>query len=392
MKRVIQSPQGTPELSQRQLARTLLEVAASVIVPLIAMTIKDSKNQQIFNTFDQLMIGFAVYTVLTLTRLAWTNGQLLEIERDLERSKNLRRAIDKRLEELRDSYFTVLEKADYDKNFPAQYFTRVLDSLGDRLYSAATKEEVRVDELSFACTELVCNVIANRNDQILRLVYSLNNEQFAFDTWSRGYYKSLVGLAAGKKVREVRRLFIYDDDPQLSKAEFIRLFHFHLRAPRFSCRLISRADWLKLEKDLRIPDGGDDFGVWGDLLVYRAVAARPDHIEGVYSAQHRTVQQYTEFFDIGWRHGREPDPCDAATPMTLHELFEGTPPPAHLAAGEAAVWHPSQRLRRTPSVRATLNVPPPAELPSSTPAIPSKKPRRTTTIAPPPEEEHSTNG
>ncbi|MBO0783042.1 MAG: hypothetical protein J2P37_29860 [Ktedonobacteraceae bacterium] len=316
-------------------------------MPLLTGIISHKNGTPVFDVFQQIMLGFAVYTVMAVTRLSWSTAALVSIERRLESSRNLRRSIDRKLEEIRESYFAILERVDYDKNFPAQYFDRMISSLQDRLYNAATKEEVRVDELSFACTEIICTVVANRKNQTLRLVYPLSNKDFVFDTWSRGYYRTLVQLAATKQVAEVRRLFIYDSPEDLRQVNFKRLFDFHMRAPRFDCRLVSRADWVKLQRDLRIHEGADDFGVWGDLIVYRAVAAQPDHIEGIYSAQLRTVEQYKEFFDLGWRHGKTPDPCPDTVPMSLFELFEGTPPPAHLAPGEAAVWKQTSRFSRS---------------------------------------------
>ena len=306
-----------------------LSLAVAVIIPVAATPI--------MTPFQQIMLGIGTYIVILLTRIGLQMGVLQAVSSSQRKALMARGTATDRLYEIEHSYGNILTFREYEANYPAQFYYRRLSGFADDIYHSAAKQEIRSIDEPYEWTELLCKVVGQTPKSTLRLMFDLDNLQFLADSWNRGYYELQVRLAIDHGAR-VRRLFITRDHSQLLDPFAKRVLEFHTRAPGFECRTISAMSWGKLVNDLRIPDSTQDFGVWGDDIVYKSTAANFQRIEGIFCFQPRLVATYTKLFDLGWRQGTAPNPPHNTKPMTLWELFNGTKPPADVSKAEEALW------------------------------------------------------
>jgi hypothetical protein len=324
--------------------RSISAVVASILIPILTgVLITKPTGVPLLSGFEQFTLGVLTFLVIEVVGISWNIHKLVRIERLTRDVIEAREPIERTLENIRASYMKILERQGLEDNLFALYFARLFSGLDDKIYEAATKQELKVDEPVVAAKDLLFGICERGGIDLLRLVHPLDAEptNLTFKIWRMQYYRDITRLAASGRV-SVRRLFICSDDSQLENPTFSRLFDFHARNPGYDYRIINKADWDALVAAHDLPSSEEDFGVWGSAYTWVQTKYSQYALAGVYSSQRRNIEIYTDMFDAAWNLAKVPAPRPGEF-VTVYELFEGAPPPPHLISKENAAFGNQKR-------------------------------------------------
>lgn len=322
--------------TRRQLAgRIAVTVLVSIIIPLATGLLVDKNGNALLTPFEQFVLGALVFLTITSTTIGYEINRILEIRNREHEVAELHGTLETTLANIRASYLRITYAAASDVNLFAQYFERTLSIIADDIYHASTKGELRVDELTFGTTDLLLAIAGRKHYKMLRLVHCLDSRpnNFDFSTWARSYYQELTRLAAEEKV-VIQRLFVYGEESELNDPLARRLLAFHATNKGYDYRLIQRDDWEAIVRGLKLPEAHNEFGIWGDSLIYMAIRSSLQHMEGTYTAQARTIARFKEVFDAAWRLSSADQQYKTAPRITVDELFGRRQLPTGSSAAE----------------------------------------------------------
>ena len=305
-------------------ARVVGTILVSIIIPLFTGFAHNKDGSPLLSNAEQFAVGCFVFLAITVTTVSYDLAELRRLRKSEHDVWQIRNQADEWLQNIRSSYVTLLhEGGPSELNLFAQYFMRIFSAVADDINEAAAKHELRVDELTFGTTDLLIKIMANRGDQILRLVHALDARpnNFDFTTWSRSYYADLTSLAKSGKIKEIQRLFIYDSEEDLNDAFAQCLFAFHESNSGYDYRSLRRSDWSNLVRGLGLHEADCEIGIWGDMLTYTAIRSSAAGMQGVYSCLPRQINRLRELFDAGWRLADRPPMPPKIVPVTVTELF-----------------------------------------------------------------------
>lgn len=315
--------EGTVRISL--ITRIIGAVLVSIIIPLLTGFLHGKNGSPLFTSTEQLAVGFFVFLAITMTAVSYDLAELLRLRRSEHELWQIRNEADEWLSNIRASYVTLLnESGALGLNLFAQYFMRIFSAVADDINEAAAKHELRVDELTFGTTDLLIKIMANRGDQTLRLVHALDSRpnNFDFTTWARSYYSELTSLTKEKKIKEIRRLFIYSNEEELNDGFAQTLLAFHASNPGYDFRILNRSDWSQLGRGLGLHEADCEIGIWGEMLGYTCLRSSAVGLQGIYTCLPRQIGRLGELFDAGWRLGEKPAIRVNAGPVTVTDLFK----------------------------------------------------------------------
>jgi hypothetical protein len=306
----------------------------SVIVPLIlGYSIKDSAGVPVLDNYDQMVVGAMLFIIFTLAGITQKLTILARGADQRRRAFRIERNLDGRLNNIRDSYETLLKRREYQENLYAKLFDIAIADLENTIHRTATNHTMFVDHYTYKASQHTTDIIALRNRDILRFVHYFGDD-FLSTVQGQDFYKRISGMCCNGNV-QLRRLCVYTTDDQLIGPDATRLFDFHSRNKNHAARTINLATWTSMLEDADVREHGD-MGVWGEILCYRSPKHNAGNAEGVYSSDAQTIAQLRDAFDRAWEFG---DIASSATggPMTVHELVTGNPPPDSIRDRELAV-------------------------------------------------------
>jgi len=307
-------------------ARITITLLISIIIPLVSGLATNSQGVSVLNPFEQFMLGGLVFLAMTLTTVSHEISEILRLRQREHQLWEIRYPVDAMLSNMRTAFIKILGEGPLEENLFAQYFQRVLSQISDSIYQASTKQELRVDELTFGTTDLLLAIFERRACDTLRFIHALDSRpnNFDFSPWSRSYYRELTRLSALKKI-SIQRLFIFGSQSDLADPMAQKLFAFHATNEHHDFRIISRADWTAIVRGHNIPEGHAEFGVWGDILVYTALRSSAVHMEGSYISLPQAIARFREVFDAGWRLGTTLTDPSSGGHVSVDDLFKNDP-------------------------------------------------------------------
>jgi hypothetical protein len=329
-----QSDSGKPRLGL--VARVVGTVLVAIVIPLITGLAHNKNGSDLLTPIQQFAVGCFVFVAITATVISYDLTELRKLRESEYKVWYIRNQADEWLQNIRASFVTLLhESGEPTINLFAQYFMRIFSAVADDINEAAAKHELRVDELTFGTTDLLIKIMANRGNQTLRLVHALDARpnNFDFTTWARAYYAELTQLAAHKKITEIRRLFIYSSEDELTDEFTQCLLAFHSTNVGYDFRVLHRSDWAQMGRGLGLHEADCEIGIWGDLLGYTCLRSSTVGLQGIYTCLPRQIGRLSELFDAGWRMGERPSIQGRTAPVTVPELFKWGAMPSHTVIG-----------------------------------------------------------
>ena len=178
------------------------------------------------------------------------------------------------------------------------YCHRSLQSTVRLAQRAAQCGELEVHDHHFDSIEIVLAAFEGCPDRTYRCVWLIEDSVTLFDELWREYMRSLIPLSQkrskNQKVR-VRILFVYEDDAQLVRASVKTVLDFVSNEKGFECRLMPMQDYKSRLKDSRLDESYEDFGIYGDHLLFRTKSFEPNI--GVFSDDQVIIDAYRVMYD-----------------------------------------------------------------------------------------------
>ncbi len=289
----------------------------AVIIPLVLNTLLATKLSGV----DQFLIGVMIYVALTLTTQA---DHLRRLDASATAALDLwriRSDFDRRLNNIRESYYALTANPRVTPDFYSAYFARSLELYETTINDAVSNFDLRVDEKHLSTTDMLLACFQGRDGDTARFVHYFSDNGWLFDTWAKNYCVRLFRLIESGKLREVRRLFIYRDPGEQEWDQSKRLMEFHAANKGYDYRVIPEATYRQIVRDFHMREFFKDFGIYGEWYVYLTIAAVPEQIEGVFSSSERKVQDFIQLFDQCWNLAPVPPKADRG-PMPPDELFQ----------------------------------------------------------------------
>jgi hypothetical protein len=159
----------------------------------------------------------------------------------------------------------------------------------------------------------------SRGSDIYRAVHHLSDNAFFFADYSREFFEDVDTLLRTGKVKQVKRLLVYDDEHEVGTAESRKIIQFHCVTSGYDCRALSTARWVSILKNGSFAPTLD-IGIFGEQRAYRAPRDKPDYVLGTWTGNKKEVQQLIALFEDCWHEGWCP-PCDPSSELSIRELF-----------------------------------------------------------------------
>ena len=177
------------------------------------------------------------------------------------------------------------------------YCRRSLESSLGVARDAAQRGELEVRDHHFVTIETVLAAFDGCQDRTFRCVWLIEKDEGLFDPYWREYMKSIVALSRrrGKQRVGVRILFVLDNPEQLERRSVQTVVGFVAAERGFECHLMLRTDYESRLVDGRLDTQYEDFGVYGDHLLFRTRSYDPN--VGVFSDNRTTIDAYVKMHD-----------------------------------------------------------------------------------------------
>lgn len=187
------------------LALVLGTLVVSIAIPIVLDVFVANKLSGV----EQFLLGASIYAALTLTAQAY---HLRRLDAKTTRERRLWRVnndFDRRLSNIRESFASIVEGRRTEEDFYSLYFERALELFEETIGEAASNRELLVDENHLSTTDMLLASFSGRDSDVACFVHYFEDNEWMFETWAKNYCFRVWRLVQSRKLKEVRRLFIY---------------------------------------------------------------------------------------------------------------------------------------------------------------------------------------
>jgi hypothetical protein len=299
------------------IALTFVNLIPSIVLPLVFAYYKWLTNS------EALIVGVLIWIAFTTVEALYiTHSLRTEQKRDIALWET-QNSFETRLANIRESYRRISSSKRDEADIFQSFFDERASELEHTIVEASNRGELHLNRGHVVSVNVLFDNFRGQPQDILRAVHFLEDNRFFFDMYARQYVHTVYGLVQKGKVKEVKRLMIYDNDTQLNEQESLKLMAFHAVARGFSYRTMSLNEFRTLAKDYSMVFPRD-FGIYGDKYVYCAEVNKLENLVGYWLRKPDTVQQFIRFFDACWRSPvtKTIPKSDAVKDITLNQLFD----------------------------------------------------------------------
>ncbi|HEU5406654.1 MAG TPA: hypothetical protein VFU48_02735 [Nitrospira sp.] len=275
---------------------------------------------------ENLIIGISLTVTGLIFELTWALDKVTGIlEKQQLKHLPLEREIDPSLHHIRNSFENLLSE---NQRVFAGYFEREIRNLSDQIGGAASLREIQL-ETDLELADMMLSPFAGHDDDILRMVHDLKNNSFFFDIHARSFFGSTHNAVRQGRIREVRRIIVFDDIAQLDEELSRRLIAFHNSEKGFACRLIRSDHYEAIKRSMRArqisPENmRPDFGIYGNHFAYYSVGQGPEDLKGRLTSMPGALHEFMNFFEACWKAPTIRPSEMIKHDTTITDLFEGT--------------------------------------------------------------------
>lgn len=292
--------------------RLLITLFPSVIIPIVLGSFLSNS----FTLADQTLVGILIGVLGLLIQVV---GVLLRMQSTQAKEISLADARD-------ESAKTFAELRKYHDDLVlgqnvlfSAYFDRQIEHLKDEMMVAVTRRELKLSQ-DMNTTEMMLLPFERESARLVRAVHYLEDNDFLFDLHARTFFHSVFGAVKQKRILKVQRLLIYKEPAELTDDRTLRLAGFHAAHNNYDYRVIDKRDYERIATDSSLPAGRMDFGVYGDLFVYRSTENRGE-VSGTFTADKTAIRDYQRVFDRAWNSNASKQLDGLPKVTSLDDLF-----------------------------------------------------------------------
>lgn len=258
---------------------------------------------------DQFVVGIAVFLGLEMIHLWYTLSPLKSLLEEWNTKRDWHCDNDELLRRLCVDFHSLLERANGKHDLFSAYFDKQIREVAEDLRDVLTNDRMTVDTHHFLWKDNVLQAFESSNkDKTWRFTWYLtaaDERLFEEPIW-RSYFEVVTSeLVPKKKVRSVRTLFIVSSEQLIHSQRVQALFEYFHSCKGLECRWILGSEYAKILSQAGIAEiagnGGKDFGIYGDSLLYVEDTNIPEQIRGTFHREHDLVLRAITFFDKFWQ-------------------------------------------------------------------------------------------
>jgi len=259
--------------------------------------------------------------VLLLQRVAYQITLLHSAEQAAHAVRSAETAFATNLDAINDAYVALLGRRIGEHDIFQKYFDDRATELRNAIYRAVDRDELQLSRDHVVSVDSLLELFSGRPTDVFRAVHYLADNDFFFDVYARQYFFRFMELVKKGRVKEVRRLLVYDNQTELDDPRSQRLMQFHAATPGFGYRAIRLVDYRSMLRDHRLEGVSRDFGVYGSAYVYCAETNQIDAPVGHWVRNQARVEQFIRCFDACWQQPLTTRPVGKGAKMSFDGLF-----------------------------------------------------------------------
>ncbi|HEX8643702.1 MAG TPA: hypothetical protein VF702_07285 [Allosphingosinicella sp.] len=280
---------------------TAIVLIANLLVAALIPVATNAISPTLFSAGENILFGLLTLIAVSLLEIFLMTKAVFDFEKREVEFWAAKSATDADLLALRVTFHEISRNTDPAKNLFASHVSRQIAEVRRGADEAHYKKEIVLSKRHVDTTDALLLGFQGDADDIFRATNNLGEIETFFDVTYRQYLYDFDGKVRAGKITEVRRLFLYSDIVQLKAPRALRLLAFHAHRPHMAGRVIPIKAFRRLLKDYAPPGMCEDFGIFAERYVYRAIAHGLDEITGSFSADEHVIGGYTAFFEAAWR-------------------------------------------------------------------------------------------
>lgn len=274
-------------------AVAIIQLLVAIVVPLWLHERLDFAQQWI--------VGLVLFTVFILLDLLWVTRELYDWLLREKKIEKTRQEIEGYLQEIEGDWVRLATPSENRPELFLRILKKRIERLRNSVHNAADKKELFTDENHMQDSAHVLRVFDDQDTNEFWDVYTLCSDERIFNHHTGDYFKNIYELVLAKKIRNVRSLFILDDQEEDALRRVKALVKFYEQTPGFDCRVLTAADYNTLFQDARLEQCAD-FGIYGARLLFRTMSYEP--VCGIFSYDIATISSFRDFFEGCWQSHR----------------------------------------------------------------------------------------
>lgn len=304
-------------ITSKLIITIFVNVIPSIVIPYILY-----KTVQLTEV-ESTMLGVMIWSIITLTEVYYQTSSLYEERKsELEIWKS-ESEFDLKLLNIRDAYRKILLGKKSSIDIFQSFFDERITEVEKKLLFTAERNELHLEQSHVVSINALLGSFDGKPEDTLRMIHFLEDNEFFFDMFAKQYFYSVYRLIQQRKIREVKRLMIYDNETQLRDLLSEKLFRFHSTNKNFSYKVMQREVFVNMLRDYRL-DVPKDFGIYGNKYVYVAQVNNIENIVGFWLRNEQRINQFVSFFDVCWAspNAKLITTPEAQQKLTIDQLFE----------------------------------------------------------------------
>jgi hypothetical protein len=274
-------------------------MAASVIAPLLLWYYGPKFK---FTPAETFILGTLLFLCLSVIELVYYVAGVAALTSIAAMQLRSEQEIDSLLVGIRDGFNALTDSGDSGRVF-RHHFQRALEEQRGHLWEAASTGALAVNQRDLHLSDAVLDCFGGGGDDVIRVIHRLSQNAQILGPHEAQWLMKVHQRARSGKVREVRRLFLYEDVSQLSDPVSLQLIGAHARERRYDYRLMATSAFQELSEHYGLGQY-IDFGVYGKYYVFVARRYDGQEFDGQYVGTSETLAAFTRFFDDCWRAGQ----------------------------------------------------------------------------------------
>ena len=305
---------------QKDIGITVFHVLVEAVIPLaVAVTLR--KENVISTTGQSVLLGVMIWIFFISSHALYNLRRMLTGEKREQVIWDASDAFDATLSAIRNSYQKIQRDSTSRPDIYQFSFEQRGKEFQNVIKGAAETGVLPIDDRHVVTFDILSSSFDGTKDAVLRAVHFFADNEFYF-VWGGHYFYPVYDLVKKGKIREVKRLMVYDNESQLVDDKAMQFMTFHAKEKNYSYRVIKMQEFQSMKHDSRM-NFPADFGIYGKSYVYKGMANVINNISGEWMRNKYDIEQYINFFETCWkcRFAKTHSKADNGSPVKVQELF-----------------------------------------------------------------------
>lgn len=247
------------------------------------------------------MLAFLILMTLTLGEILFYVKNTHDLRVGEVKLWEYRKGVDGVIGEIRTGLHHVIADDNLRDSFFLDHYRRELELLQSRVQHTISKREVLLDRHHIDSTEVLLSLYDSSDHTTFLATHVVRDITDEFDVTYQVYFFAWLERLKAKKVKSLKRLFVYDHIDEFERQNAWKLAAFHNSGIEgLEAKAIQRSELRRFKSDYHITDGVEDFGIFSNAYIYLGKQRKDEEISGFFSRDETLIRNYTNCFNALW--------------------------------------------------------------------------------------------